>query len=249
MGWSLTSVGRDMGGRGSQQCLLWSSDQPGLPTLEGDPPTEPTTAHPNIQGIWHNRDASLNTCGAGPCVDPRTPWSLCGAGPGGKAGWVGVLLTPLPWGHWEFPTVHRCPGGSHLPCRWVSAGWGAGPHQASRDCWKTGEGLLWLWPGWGGSLQGFSTLFSCLAYRGWRLCLTAAEPGFVPWDVQHPLPAPSSLFAPFSSPPWDLLGCVSWDCWVLPIPAHHPLTSPTLLPVGASPRAVTQPPPHHAGEP
>lgn len=77
---------------------------------------------------------------------------------------------------------------------------------------------------------------------GWRLRLTRAEPGFVPWDVQHLLPAPSVLLAPFSSPPWDPPGCVSWSCQAFPIPAHPPLTSPTLLPVQASPRALSHPP-------
>lgn len=76
---------------------------------------------------------------------------------------------------------------------------------------------------------------------GWRLRLTRAEPGFVPWDVQHLLPAPSALLAPFSSPPWDPPGCVSWSCQAFPIPAHPPLTSPNLLPVQANPRALSHP--------
>lgn len=35
MGCSLISVGRDIGGKDSQLCLLWPA---GLPALEGDPP-------------------------------------------------------------------------------------------------------------------------------------------------------------------------------------------------------------------
>lgn len=34
-----------------------------------------------------------------------------------------------------------CPGGSHLACRWVSAGWGAGPRRASRHCRENTRGV------------------------------------------------------------------------------------------------------------
>ena len=168
---------------------------------------------PNIQGIWNNRDANPNTCGA-------TPVPKRGRSTGQDLGErQGVWVSPSPLFAGDSGR-HRCPVGSHLACRWVSAGQGAGCHWACWDCWKMGEWLLRLQLGRGGSMQGFSTLFSHLAYRGWRLILTRAEAGFVPWDVQHPLLAPSALLAPSSCPPWDPSGCVSWGHWAFPTPTR-----------------------------
>lgn len=72
---------------------------------------------------------------------------------------------------------------------------------------------------------------------GQELLDAAPEPGFVPWNVQHPLPAPSALLAPFSSQPWGW-GRIS------------PLSDIShLVPAGASPRTLTQPAPRRAGDP
>lgn len=120
------------------------------------PTTEPTMVHTNIQGVWHNRDPSPNTCGLSlgppwPTLAPERGRSM-GQDLEGKAKCVDVPLIPLLWGHQEVPTVHQWPEGSHLACRWVSSGWGAGTNWANWDCWKTGEGLLRLPLGCGGSL-------------------------------------------------------------------------------------------------
>lgn len=131
-----------------------------------------------------------------------------------------------------------CPGGSHLACRWVSAGWGAGPRRASRHCRKTREGLLRL---------DWESVLSRLAGRG--LLDAAPEPGFVPWNVQHPLPARSALLAPFSSQPWDCRAAFLGLQGISHLSFFSPLPSPTSFPAGASPRTLTQPPPHHAGDP
>lgn len=92
---------------------------------------------PSIQRMQHERNASPALQGLHPVDTPTL-------GPSGG---------------------HRCARGawgSHLACRWVSAGQGGTPLWASWDCWKTEEGLLWLRVGAHGSWRGSSLFFGGL---------------------------------------------------------------------------------------
>lgn len=151
MGCSLTSVSRDMGRKVSQRCLL----HPGLPTLEGDPPTEPTTAFPNIQGIWHNRDASPNMSGAGLCLGPGPPWSLSKAGARGRTWGKGRVCECPP-----HPPSLGTPGG---PCC-ALVPWGLSPGLLMGLCGMGGRSPL----GRPGLLENRRGVTAAVARMGWE---------------------------------------------------------------------------------
>lgn len=120
------------------------------------PPTpQCTPAHPNILGIWHNRGASPNTCGAN--LSEAGAWGRSW----GKAGSAGVPLTPPPsLGTLGGPRCAPVPGrlSPGLPVGLCGMGGKLPPGQPGlleNRRGNTGEGLAWLRPGWGGSLQGF----------------------------------------------------------------------------------------------
>lgn len=178
--------------------------QPGPPVLERNPP-EPSTVHPNTQGISLSATRGL-------CPDGATPVPERGRSRGRAGGWAGVWgLSPPSWGHRRSPL---CPGGSHLVCCWVSAGWGAGPRRASRGCRETGEALPWPEREPGVSRDCWTLLRA-------RLC--PPECAAPPPRSQCP---PCSLLFPTLAP----LGCVFRSWGHFPSQRLPPRTFPTSFP-------------------
>lgn len=134
------------GARCSQDC------QTGRGTPLPPPPPSPPQRTPT------SRASGTTEMPAQTRVGPT--WSLSEAGAGGKAGSAGVPLTPPSLGTLGGPHCAPLPGGLSPGLPVGLCGMGGKPPLGQPGLLenrrgKTGEGLAWLRPGWGGSLQGF----------------------------------------------------------------------------------------------